>query len=366
MALRRVQGHLEEHGLDYFPALKEITKIRIERVKEESTNPLRRFVLSDGTQNARVIAKWAPVYCSNNEGLTEYRHYHHFNAEFHGAVPFSCPRPLAFIESDGVLLTEEKILSPLVGLLRFRRQSRTTERAVRLSAKWLAAFHKLTCSEPKPVGLTWRGIERSSPWITDRYLEREDVNAIVGPEIRGRILRVRSRFRSGSFLCRMGGVHRDFGPGNIGVSIEGVTVFDAAYNRQGPQLLDVADFITYLGLLPTFGLRSARICRGLTNAFLEAYFETSPASVDETIVLKMLAIGSLVRSLDRHLSISRRFPCPLESIFKSWLARMYRTCFDSTVAAAERLPRHQFRPHSDTAQTMIDPKLGELFLRSVL
>ncbi len=28
--------------------------------------------------------------------------------------------------------------------------------------------------------------------------------------------------------------------------------------------------------------------------------------------------------------------------------------------------RHQFRPHADAAQAMIDPKLGELFLRSVL
>src|SRR6185437_11625564 len=97
-SVESIRKHLVAHAPRYFPALSGDISIRIEEVKRPSTNALVRFVLSDGYTAARVIAKWAPVYAQNNEGLTEFWHYRLFNSSCGHQSAFGCPTPLCFVE----------------------------------------------------------------------------------------------------------------------------------------------------------------------------------------------------------------------------------------------------------------------------
>lgn len=146
--------------------------IRIERVRQESSNPLRRFLLiSDGKTQARIIAKWAEVCPDNNEGLTEYLHYLSFNSDCARRSLFlRCPRPLAFLETYNVLLTEECAGTPLSEA--FKSLSGTLSdselrRGVQHSGEWLSSFHEYYPSMVIPIKETWPTITRSCPWIVE-------------------------------------------------------------------------------------------------------------------------------------------------------------------------------------------------------
>ena len=96
-----------------------------------------------------------------------------------------------------------------------------------------------------------------------------------------------------SLPCCIGPIHRDFGPGNVIVSRNQVIVCDAAYNGVGPQLLDIADFIAYLRLLPILNLRGDRPYRALTKLFLKSYFGNSVLNIRENALLELLIFGAL-------------------------------------------------------------------------
>ena len=97
VALDPIRRHLLAHGRDYFPSLERHLRVTITPVRQPSTNPLYRFIVSDDCRTFPVIAKWAPIYPDNNEGETEYLHYRNFYFRYGSDSPFRCPKPVAFL-----------------------------------------------------------------------------------------------------------------------------------------------------------------------------------------------------------------------------------------------------------------------------
>lgn len=327
--LERVRKHLLIRGRDYFPFLRGPLAIRIEPFRKASTNPLRRFVIFDGKTQARVIAKWAPAYPNNNEGLTEYLHYCSFTSAYaHMSPALQCPRPLAFLETDDTLLTEEypgALMTQVLRSFSSLESGRRVGKSVQLSASWLSAFHQHLPSTVMPVKAAWPMIERMNPWIRNcqpasEYLE------LLPLGIAERFQRLSEGIRRCDATCQIGELHRDFGPSNILVSNHGVTVLDAACNDLGPQLFDVATFTAYLRILPFISPRTERFCRRLESMFLSAYFESTSNSTHASNrnLFSFLVIGEIFRNLDRHIRIAAAFPVAIRSISLLYLLRSYR------------------------------------------
>ena len=335
---RRVESVREDfavHARSYFPVLSGDVSIRIEDVKRSSTNALIRFALSDGCTTARVIAKWAPVYPENNEGLTEFAHYRLFNSRYGYESAFGCPIPLCFFESENVLLTEEQDGLPLRDVCRsvlHRGSFKRVLHATILSGRWLCAFHHLTSPIKLPLHSAWGLVEKWSPWILERYLAKTELASVMTTRMRNKIGHCRRLLASCSCICNIGAIHGDFGPGNILVSSKKVTVLDAASNELGPQLIDVADFLGYMHLLSTVSLRKTRSCGTFINEFLKAYLGPEELQSAEKALLNLLMIGTIARTLERHLSAIRLMVAPLRALAASYCAHRYRNVLGPIVA----------------------------------
>jgi hypothetical protein len=306
----------------------------VEEIKQPSTNALARFVLFDGHATARVIAKWAPVYAENNEGLTEFGHYRRFNSCW-GREAFGCPRPLCFVKGENVLLTEEQEGVPLRDACHsalHRRRSRQILRAVILSGRWLNAFHHLTPPAMLPMSSAWVLLEWLAPCIFDAYLAKSELGSVVTSQMRRQMERVRRILAHCSCACKVGTIHRDFGPGNILVSSKAITVLDAACNKRGPQLIDVADFFAYMRLLSTVTLRTTQTCENLIDEFWNAYLGSGEIHAAERALLDLLIVGATARNLERHLGAARSLPAPLRRVTGSYCIRRYRRMLETLIA----------------------------------
>ena len=347
---RRVEAireHLLIHARSYFPALSGSISIRIEEVKRPSTNALARFVLSDGCTTARVIAKWTPIYTGNNEGLTEFEHYRLFNSRCGGDSGFGCPTALCFVEGENILLTEEQEGLPLRDACRslfHRTPSRRVLQASILSGRWLNAFHYLASPTKLPIRSAWRLLEKLSPCIFDAYLAKRELSAVITNQMRLQIGHSRQALARCSCVCKVGAIHKDFGPGNILVSDKTITVLDAASNEVGPQLIDVADFLGYMHLLSTVSLRTTRSCEKFTNEFLRAYLGSARIQSAEEALLNLLKIGATARTYERHLGTITLMPAPLRRSMASYCAHRYRRVLQVLIARASDCVREMEAP----------------------
>ena len=243
--------HLRKHGSQYFPSLKPRFSISIERIRG-STNPVFRFVLSDGKKSFGVFAKRPAVYPENNEALSEYQNYTDFNLSRSEPCGFQCPQVLTLMSGSEVLLTEEAEGSSLLKLIRGPsavRHPRSMDclTAVELSAKWLAAFHQLAASTEEPGEVTdhiplLNGARELDDWLA----------GILGRELAQSLNHWRHSV-IGIWRNSAGPIgrwHGDFGAGNVVVGVDKVTVLDAAFRSPGPQLADLAEFLTYHWCFP--------------------------------------------------------------------------------------------------------------------
>lgn len=338
-ALEEVRTHLLLRACEYFRFLHRPLSVRVERVRRESTNPLRRFAISDGERRANVIAKWAPVYASNNEGLTEYRHYYSFNSEC-ASPAIQCPRPLAFLDKSNALLTEEHSGVPMSLVLKsFAGAASRTHltHSVRLAARWLSAFHKHWPSTAVPAKTAWPFIEHSCPWMTERQLAGEGFRTLESTSLSERVWCLREAVRKSDFPVHLGEMHREFGPANILVCGEGVTVLDAPCNEHGPQLFDVAEFVAYLRILDFISLRTEMCCRSLEDVFLAEYFGLNSSAPDrgqsrDRALLLLLTVGGVLRNQSRHVKIAEALLGPVKRACREYFNRNYRRTLATLVA----------------------------------
>ena len=137
---------------------------------------------------------------------------------------------------------------------------------------------------------------------------------------------LRDAVQTSDCMCRIGEIHREFGPSNILVSNEGIAVLDAACNEQGPHLLDAAVFTAYLRVLPFFSPRTVRFCQHLEGVFLAGYFglASNATQFPKNDLFSLLLVNGILRNLDRHVTVSSAFPAPLRSMAQVYVARNYR------------------------------------------
>ena len=325
--------HLRKHGSQYFPSLKPRFSISIERIRG-STNPVFRLVLSDGTKSFGVFAKRPAVYPENNEALSEYKNYTDFNLSRSEACGFQCPQVLTLISGSEVLLTEEAEGNSLLKLIRGPsavRHPRSMDclAAVELSAKWLAAFHQLAASTEELGEVT-----DHIPLLNVARELDDWLAGILGRELAQSLNRWRQSV-IGIWRNSAGPIgrwHGDFGAGNIVVGVDKVTILDAAFRSPGPQLADLAEFLTYPLVLSCAGIKSPARYRKIAATFLEGYFGKAELAYVERALLQDFSLCSLWRSLERHRRAVRRLPKLIRPFAFCCLKIAYGRAFRSVVA----------------------------------
>jgi Ser/Thr protein kinase RdoA (MazF antagonist) len=359
--------HLRKQGTQYFPSLKPRFSISMERIRG-STNPVFRLVLSDGEKSFGVFAKRPAVYPENNEALSEYKNYTDFNLSRSGPCGFQCPQVLMLISGSEVLLTEEAEGNSLLKLIRgpsAMRHPRSMDclAAVDLSAKWLAAFHQLAASTEEPGEVTdhipllnvARELDAWPAGILGRELAQSLNNwrhSVIG------IWR--------NSACPIGRWHGDFGACNVVVGVDKVTVLDAAFRSPGPQVADLAEFLTYPLLLSCAGIKSSAGYRKIAATFLEGYFGKAELAYVERSLLQDFSLCSLWRSLERHLRAVRRLPKPIRPFAFCYLKIAYGRAFRSVLGSTSLptiskyskiacLRRQQRQKHQDLANLNVTP-----------
>jgi Ser/Thr protein kinase RdoA (MazF antagonist) len=166
--------------------------------------------------------------------------------------------------------------------------------------------------------------------------------------------------------CPIGRWHGDFGACNVVVGVDKVTVLDAAFRSPGPQLADLAEFLTYPLLLSCAGIKSSAGYRKIAATFLEGYFGRAELAYVERSLLQDFSLCSLWRSLERHLRAVRRLPKPIRPIAFCYLKIAYGRAVRSVLTSTSLptiskdskiacLRRQQRQKHQDLANFNVIP-----------
>jgi len=330
LGLEAVRRHIMLSGRLYFPELCDGFRVKAS-FPFHSTYPIAKFELDDGIHRMGIVAKWAPVFQGNNEGLTEFANYLQFNSMYCvSGVRFRCPRVLNFLTDQNVLLTEEEPGSTLRYILCHPAQFhdlpdgsfRCTLEAL---AQWLKAFHRIDSTRISAAS-GWLHVERAIPWLSSDFIDRDDVIALLGRD-RVETLKCARDFAQRAVRCpgcNVGRLHNDYGPGNIVVNAHRVTVLDAAWNRPGVQLSDVAYFTTCISLMGALHVRSARWRQSAVEQFLCSYFRDNGVSPETKMLLVLLRLEAVLRELARHVRRIEALPFVLRPGLRLFCRRVYR------------------------------------------
>jgi len=134
--------------------------------------------------------------------------------------------------------------------------------------------------------------------------------------------------------CGVGRLHNDFGPGNIVVNRERITVLDVACCRTGVQFSDVAYFSTCIALMGALHLRAEQSCRNLVKDFVAAYFDNRAVPRDIEMLLVLLRLNAVVRELQRHVRRVAELPSPLRTAAQIFCSRVYGRLISSVAEDA--------------------------------
>ena len=311
--LEAVRRHIAFAARQYFPELRRDFQIRCS-FPYHSTYPIALFRLHDGVCRRGIVAKWAPVFHDNNEGLTEFTNYQRFNSAVGGDAAFRCPRALDFLAQRNVLLTEEEpgttLRYVLCHPLRTHGMPGTNlGPTLRALGGWLSAFHAFD-STLVGTGSAAAHLQRATPFLSGDFANRWEVSALLGSDAVQQLQRARNL--AGNLKLPdsigFGCLHNDYGPGNVVVSRQRVTVLDVAWNRPGLQLSDVAYFATVISLMGALRLRSQRWSRFAVTQFVSGYFGDRPLSPDMKLLLALLKTDAILRELERHIRRISQLP----------------------------------------------------------
>ena len=323
--ISRIRNHIQSNARQYFPDLRDRFTVETS-FPYRSSNLIARFGINDGTCRKGIVAKWAPVYRENNEGLTEFRNYRLFNSVYRPELEFQCPTALDFLSDHNVLLTlEEPGLTLREILCRWfdngvrRSDLNSTLRAV---GKWLRAYHRLS----RPVGTSGM----NTGFVNEfRYLHRcaADVEELLGKTGSKALERARKMAGDPFVLgdVPVGRLHNDLGPGNIVVGEGKVTILDAACNRAGVQLIDVAYFSTCIALMGAIHLRSEDSCGSIVDSFMAGYFGQGGAPSHLRQCLALLRLNAIARELERHSRRLAQLPFPFRGAARFFLRQAYES-----------------------------------------
>jgi hypothetical protein len=324
-----VRRHITLAARQYFPELLRDFDIQCS-FPYHSTYPIALFELHDGERRKAIVAKWAPVFDDNNEGLTEFTNYMQFNSTYaRPELHFRCPRPLDFLHENNVLLTEEEPGSTLRYVLchplRAHEMPGSSQGDTMCAlGEWLRAFHELnsTCISGPCAAMY---VHQATSHLSGDFAGRPEVLALLGSRSLETLQRARQRIDPASLAScvRVGGVHNDFGPGNIVVNRERVTVLDIGWKLPGLQLSDVAYFTAVISLMVALHLRSQAWGRLAVEQFTHAYFGDSRITPELKLLLGLLRLDAVLRELERHLRRIAEVPAMLQPTVRLLCRRAY-------------------------------------------
>jgi len=328
----RVRYHILSNAPQYFPELRD--KFTVETsFPYRSSSLIARFCIDDGTCRKGIVAKWAPVYRENNEGLTEFTNYRIFNSVYRSELEFQCPTALAFLSEDNVLLTlEEPGLTLREILCRWfdngisRSDLNSTLRAV---GKWLRAYHQL--SRPVEAGMD-TGTENGLRYLHRCWATDADVSELLGSH--GLALEQARKIADDPTILgelMVGRLHNDLWPGNIVVGKGKVTVLDAACNRAGVQFADIACFSTCVSLMGVTHFRSNDSRRLLAESFIAGYFGEAAVPSHLKRGLALLRLNAIAGNLERHCRRLAELPYPYRAAARSFLRRVYGSLINAAI-----------------------------------
>jgi Phosphotransferase enzyme family len=337
-----VRRHIASAARHYFPELRQEFAVT-SSFPYHSTYPIALFELYDGDCRRGIVAKWAPVYGENNEGLTEFTNYAQFNFVYglRSEARYRCPRPLNFLHEHNVLLTEQEPGSTLRYILCHPLQSHelpgaSLECTLQALGEWLRAFHDIDSVRVCPSSAHTH-LERATPHLSGRFVLGRDALALLGNGTTQTLQCVHKTVQRATLPCdlRLGALHNDYGPGNIVINRDRATVLDAAWNRPGLQLSDVAYFTTCISLMGALHLRSQSWCRSATEQFVYAYFGDSHHPPELRLMLALLRLEALLRELDRHVRRVSELPSLVQPAARRFFRHAYADAIRSAALDAE-------------------------------
>jgi len=310
-----VEAHLCRNALRYFPGLH--GKVCVHRLPMRgSTAQIVRFQVVAGALRKDVVAKWAPIYKENNEGLTEYYHYKRFN-DNNTIAAIGCPTALDFLAEGNVLLTEAVPGESLLTLLRRRNISRVghaktqeMDRAIQLCGIWLRKFHSLVCEETTAESNAQaRRIRGCIPKI-NALCFGDDTTLPFHGSLLCKIRSIMQHVFHGGFpgSCQFAQRHGDFGPGNILVDSGSIAVLDITRNKPAPTVSDLAYFTVYLDLMPYTWLMDHRLFARYKSLFLAAYFGDRTIPSDQLFLFHLFELEALLKFWLRQNERMRSLP----------------------------------------------------------
>jgi hypothetical protein len=276
-----------------------------------------------------VVAKVAAWYPENAEGLTEYNNLKWF-AQANQRPDIDCPRPLAFLPAENVLLTEwvsgiplKQIIVDSLLITRSRPDDRIT-RAVERCGGWLRQYHALHSSHAE-ISLNSTDPERGWGESLIERCRRKDTQRLLSLADVAHIATSLHSLQAPKRLTAEQSIeHRDFAYGNILVRPSSITVFDLGSQTIGPVLRDVAYFYTMLSLFLRLRLARPLLAAHYTSAFLRTYFGRESITPSEQVLLAVFGIEALLRQAHRHGTLIAKIPPGARELARAFTRWRYR------------------------------------------
>jgi len=323
-----IAGYLEPGRVP--PSDPDTLLVDVHRFSEVSSYPLYSIEVrpsADAPVLLSAIAKFAPVFSDNNEGLTEYRHLSQMWERLGPAGELRVPRPLDFYEDINALVMQR------VGGERFSRvllkecsrfapdeaAARMAD-AARMCGEWLRAYHDTTADGTMAPF--------SGSFLAD-VQGKLDYFGQLGfpPGVARRVRETVERLADWGHARRIAVAdrHGDYGPQNVHRGDGYIYVFDLNYHVTAPVLEDVVYFLVTLETLnpyPSQWFLDRRRVMALRPPFLAGYFGDTPADEVALLVEGYYLKALLFRCAKQRRNTSKRGALA-ERVFDALRVRRY-------------------------------------------
>ncbi|MBI4468905.1 MAG: phosphotransferase [Acidobacteria bacterium] len=292
----------------------------------------------DGSGGRLILKLHRPAWAASHEAVQqgepyarrEYESLSWLWREFsRRSARFAVPKPFDYFPECAGLVVQKCEGKPLDQLLRWARLLKTSSQREKLYAcvgacgEWLELFHRIT-ARAGPASETYQRINRDFHHDLETCVHL-GLDAGLASQVAYGFEQRKSIAASGD--SQRVGYHCDFGPHNVLVSDEKITVLDFEGLQEG---IIYEDLCYFLGMIETFPLYhlSHKICRGMKESFLKGYSRRGNLDWDQldlfmpVATVKFMAHNPRLKPQTGWLDQRRRQQ--RLRVYTNWLARRVR------------------------------------------
>jgi hypothetical protein len=303
--LDHIVEQLRASGCDYFPQYAEIKSARVVGHTPKPDHYIYEIVLDFLDASERVNAKiyrGRPGQRSPQElARTEIQNLEFVYQTAKRRKLTGVPRPIGDFSEQGAVVSTRIQGLPLqsiimkVALLPDNGNHRLLEIAARQAGEWLQQFHKATASVPAALDVDgWLGdMEKLCAKAQKDGLPAESTDAIL-INAKCALNKQKKPLRSSARLL-------DFVPLNVLVAHDGIGFCEfATLARQGPSLMDVANFLATVEALEKYPFCNRDLITVVQDTFTEAYGVTAQeqgllTALRMKVLLQMFLQGRVIK-----------------------------------------------------------------------